>query len=821
MSRKNSPKDFEFETCIGEGSYSKVYKAVSIHNHRTYAIKVLNKSHIVKEKKIKYVNIEKNTLNKLGHHPGIVTLHYTFQDSESLYYVIDFALNGELLSLIRKWGSLNEAVSKYYATQLVDAVEFIHSKGIIHRDLKPENILLNHEYKLMITDFGAAKIIDEEPEDVDQLSRKEVPDSRAGSFVGTAEYVSPELLKYNRCGFECDYWALGCIIYQLITGYPPFKGTTEYLTFEKIIKLDYKFPAYYIPGKIKHLVSHLLIISPEERYNIIDIKHHEWFQGTDWANKDSIWKKRVPKIESYNPKFYSIKKDPSSMVTQKTRFDSSKFYVPQGQPLQNSISSIPDHVLQKQIMTPQTNQLAMNKALTQRLIMKTNELNIQQRNAASLASAAATATKNGKYLPKIESSNFQSVQRQRSSSTPFTKSQPSSTMKKTSRPALKSPGSLPTPTFSSPIISSPKPPKSENKSPTINSMSQLVKKSFSSTRSKGSPKPLSSPPPLPTPAAESDVIDLVPLSNMEDVPLMHGEYILKADYIFKSEVPYNGALNEQLELDDTVLNKLIDDNYYDFTNDLRSSLLIITNLGRLLIYEFAQLEKGPVSTLDPKFLSQKSTSNYTETKLIVVNLTNKNISMYEFDGIFIIKDNHSPNIIFLNPSGNELPNANGESRPFAHSSKPGFSVNPEVSWIDTLLTAKDLLKSSSMTSSPSTSSEFSSSGNETTESPLESVEVKMHGLSLGHNSPLNVPKPRNSPTIPQSKVRPTSRTPSSSKVNGSIPSHQRSTSNSSLPHYTQQQSSHPHAHQANFGFLAQAKQNKFASAAAAASFTKR
>ncbi|ODV98464.1 hypothetical protein PACTADRAFT_184991, partial [Pachysolen tannophilus NRRL Y-2460] len=244
-SRKRTSKDFHFGTCIGEGSYSKVYKAVSIHNHKTFAIKVLSKKHIVKEKKTKYVNIEKNTLNRLGHHSGIVTLYYTFQDVESLYFVIDFAFNGELLSLVRKMGSLNEQVTKYYMIQLIDAVQFIHSKNIIHRDLKPENILLNHDWKLMITDFGAAKILED--------------DTNINSANSSGEYVSPELLKYNHCGFECDYWAIGCILYQLIIGHPPFKGTTEYLTFEKIIHLDYKFPNYYIPMKIKHLVSKLLV----------------------------------------------------------------------------------------------------------------------------------------------------------------------------------------------------------------------------------------------------------------------------------------------------------------------------------------------------------------------------------------------------------------------------------------------------------------------------------------------------------------------------------------------------------------------------------
>ena len=97
----------------------------------------------MKENKIKYVNIEKTTLNRLGQqHPGIVQLYYTFQDESSLFFVLDFAEYGELLSIIRKFGSLSESVLKFYMCQIIDAVRFIHLKGVIHRDLKPENILV-------------------------------------------------------------------------------------------------------------------------------------------------------------------------------------------------------------------------------------------------------------------------------------------------------------------------------------------------------------------------------------------------------------------------------------------------------------------------------------------------------------------------------------------------------------------------------------------------------------------------------------------------------------------------------------------------------
>ncbi|GMG21685.1 unnamed protein product [Ambrosiozyma monospora] len=439
-SRKRSAVDFQFYECIGEGSYSKVYKAISIHNHRTYAVKILSKSHIQRENKRKYVNIEKDTLNILGKHPGIVTLYYTFQDDKSLYFVIDFAKNGELLSLIRKLGSLSENLSKYYMTQLIDALDFIHSKGIIHRDMKPENILLNHEWKLMITDFGAAKILSEEELRVLRQDNKQInsynnynynynmesgksssSSTRTGSFVGTAEYVSPELLKYNMCGFECDLWAVGCILFQLIVGRPPFKGATEYLTFEKIIALDYKFPDnYYISPMIQDIIRNLLILKPNNRYKIVDLQVHPWFKDVNWTNKESIWKAKVPKLEAYNPRLYMMQQQPRAVMNMNNNNNklnnspmanngsgiapsASQYYVDPTSKMTSKMSNMPQSVLKRQILNAQNNPQLMNKVLSNRLAEKNKEIKENliktQMNAASAASSAVTAARRSNTSP--------------------------------------------------------------------------------------------------------------------------------------------------------------------------------------------------------------------------------------------------------------------------------------------------------------------------------------------------------------------------------------------------------------------------------------
>ena len=109
------------------------------------------------------MSVEKATLNRLGknNHHGIIKLYYTFQDKNSLYFVLDYATHGELLSLIKRLGNLDENCVRYFGAQILDAIEYMHKNGVIHRDLKPENILLDDKMRVKITDFGTAKLLDQ------------------------------------------------------------------------------------------------------------------------------------------------------------------------------------------------------------------------------------------------------------------------------------------------------------------------------------------------------------------------------------------------------------------------------------------------------------------------------------------------------------------------------------------------------------------------------------------------------------------------------------------------------------------------------------
>ncbi|KAH6633271.1 kinase-like domain-containing protein, partial [Boeremia exigua] len=298
---KKGVKDFNFGRTLGEGSYSTVLAATDRQTLREYAIKVLDKRHIIKEKKVKYVNIEKDTLNRLTDHPGVVRLYYTFQDERSLYFVLDLASGGELLGFLKKMGTFDIECTRFYGAQILDAIDYMHSKGIIHRDLKPENVLLDEQMHVKITDFGTAKILDLKRANGagstsgDPMEGAE--SDRAQSFVGTAEYVSPELLTDKNACKASDLWAFGCIVYQLIAGRPPFKAANEYMTFQKIVGLEYSFPDGF-PPLARDLVERLLVLDPLTRLPMEHIKAHPFFEGIVWGK--GLWKQKAPRLKAYS-----------------------------------------------------------------------------------------------------------------------------------------------------------------------------------------------------------------------------------------------------------------------------------------------------------------------------------------------------------------------------------------------------------------------------------------------------------------------------------------------------------------------------------------
>ncbi|KAL5019256.1 hypothetical protein ScPMuIL_004978 [Solemya velum] len=297
---KKTPEDFIFGKVIGEGSYSTVYLAKELSSGKEFAIKVLEKKHIMRERKGDYVMREKEVLMKLNH-PFFIRLYYTFQDEDRLYFVLSYAKRGELLDYLNKLSSFDEHCSRFYIAEMVLALQYLHDLGIIHRDLKPENVLLNDDMHILITDFGSAKIM--RPEKEERPKSEDSHGRRRNSFVGTAQYVSPEMLTNKKTCYSSDLWALGCIVYQLMSGLPPFRGGHEYQIFQKITNLEYEFPDGF--DKVtRDLVENLLKLDPEKRLGCPEmggygpLKGHPFFKNVNW---DSLPDETAPDLLPYLP----------------------------------------------------------------------------------------------------------------------------------------------------------------------------------------------------------------------------------------------------------------------------------------------------------------------------------------------------------------------------------------------------------------------------------------------------------------------------------------------------------------------------------------
>eukprot|EP01096_Ripella_sp_DP13-Kostka_P001319 TRINITY_DN1156_c0_g1_i1.p1 TRINITY_DN1156_c0_g1~~TRINITY_DN1156_c0_g1_i1.p1 ORF type:complete len:569 (+),score=250.40 TRINITY_DN1156_c0_g1_i1:79-1707(+) len=272
--RKRYKEDFDWGKVIGEGAYGEVKLATDKETGVTYAIKVLNKKHIIAQKKVEWVNREKVLLDRLRH-PNIVNLYFTFSDPESLHFVLEYCPHGELLDYIRKNTCFSLEVARFYTAEIVSALEFMHDNGVAHRDLKPENMLIGDNNHLKIVDFGTAK---------EFKSRSD----RSKSFVGTAEYVCPELLINKEAGLSGDLWSLGCTLYQFVTGKMPFRAANDYLTFQLVMNRTLVFPDP-IPPVARDLIDQLLTVDPEQRIGnreggYKELKSHPFFEGIEWEN---------------------------------------------------------------------------------------------------------------------------------------------------------------------------------------------------------------------------------------------------------------------------------------------------------------------------------------------------------------------------------------------------------------------------------------------------------------------------------------------------------------------------------------------------------
>ncbi|KAH8680621.1 kinase-like domain-containing protein [Xylariales sp. PMI_506] len=264
--------DFELLKVVGKGSFGKVMQVRKKDTSRIYALKTIRKAHIISRSEVAHTLAERSVLAQINN-PFIVPLKFTFQSPEKLYFVLAFVNGGELFYHLQKEQRFDVNRARFYTAELLCALECLHGFNVIYRDLKPENILIDYQGHIALCDFGLCKL-DMKDED------------RTNTFCGTPEYLAPELLMGQGYNKTVDWWTLGVLLYEMLTGLPPFYDENTNEMYRKILSEPLHFPGpEIVPPAAKDLLTKLLNRNPEERLGVngsAEIKAHPFFHAIDW-----------------------------------------------------------------------------------------------------------------------------------------------------------------------------------------------------------------------------------------------------------------------------------------------------------------------------------------------------------------------------------------------------------------------------------------------------------------------------------------------------------------------------------------------------------
>uniref|UniRef100_A0A0K8TDE6 cGMP-dependent protein kinase n=1 Tax=Lygus hesperus TaxID=30085 RepID=A0A0K8TDE6_LYGHE len=259
---------------LGVGGFGRVELVqVAGDPQRSFALKQMKKSQIVETRQQQHIMSEKEIMGE-ANCDFIVKLYKTFKDRKYLYMLMESCLGGELWTILRDKGHFDDGTTRFYTACVIEAFDYLHSRNIIYRDLKPENLLLDVNGYVKLVDFGFAKRL--------------LHGRKTWTFCGTPEYVAPEVILNRGHDISADYWSLGVLMFELLTGTPPFTGADPMKTYNIILKgIDaIEFPRN-ITRNATVLIKKLCRDNPAERLGyqkggISEIQKHKWFDGFNW-----------------------------------------------------------------------------------------------------------------------------------------------------------------------------------------------------------------------------------------------------------------------------------------------------------------------------------------------------------------------------------------------------------------------------------------------------------------------------------------------------------------------------------------------------------
>ncbi|THH28952.1 hypothetical protein EUX98_g5242 [Antrodiella citrinella] len=333
--------DFRTVKVIGKGAFGEVRVVQKTDTGKIYAMKTLKKEEMLKKDQLAHVRAERDVLAE-SNSPWVVQLFYSFQDPTYLYLIMEFLPGGDLMTMLIKYDTFSEDVSRFYIAECVLAIEAVHKLGFIHRDIKPDNILIDKEGHIKLSDFGLSTGFHKQHDSsyytrlLESANGVQSPTTAARnsvavnaihltmsnkdtiatwkanrrklaySTVGTPDYIAPEIFLQQGYGNECDWWSLGAIMFECLVGYPPFCSESTHDTYQKIINWSnyLMFPDdVHLSHEAEDLIRRL-ITSHDRRLGVDQIKHHPFFYGVNWNIIRNIEAPFVPRLRSITDTSY-------------------------------------------------------------------------------------------------------------------------------------------------------------------------------------------------------------------------------------------------------------------------------------------------------------------------------------------------------------------------------------------------------------------------------------------------------------------------------------------------------------------------------------
>lgn len=276
---KRSLLDFESGPVVGRGKYGLVQFVRDPRSGTVYALKSVKKTWVnsrnIKQskKRIDTLFNERNIMRMLNNSSFCIKLRGTFKDENSVYFLMEAARGGDVFNILKAKGYVDERTARFYVACLVEAIDYMHSNSIIHRDLKPENIVLSENGYGMLTDFGFAKKLGD--------------NQKTYTMCGTPGYIAPEIILGQGYGKGSDWFAIGCVMFDMLTGAPPFPTRTDqFAMIQSMMNNSLQLPMY-LSFWAKDLLRNLIQLKPMKRFGVVHggtdkIRNHKWFEGFDW-----------------------------------------------------------------------------------------------------------------------------------------------------------------------------------------------------------------------------------------------------------------------------------------------------------------------------------------------------------------------------------------------------------------------------------------------------------------------------------------------------------------------------------------------------------